>query len=212
MSPFCGPARRAGAAPGRPPSLAGGMAAGGGQKRGGGGRGWGIWGSPRRTGAEDVCGRGAAWAATGAPVKTSEFSATWAFRKRPHFTEETADRLKLRIRDSIERTHATLTVSWTVSLSPERLREHQAHLLSSSQLHRVYRPLQRALALPRREPLCSPPPAWMGPLSLPPQATVSPPPETAIPRIVVHSEPVSDCLPCWFFLFLLCPFHAFLHS
>ena len=146
------------------------MAAGGGQKRGGGGRGWGIWGSPRRTGAEDVCGRGAAWAATGAPVKTSEFSATWAFHKRPHFTEETADRLKLRIRDSIERTHAALTVSWTVSLSPERLREHQAHLLSSSQLHRVYRPLQRALALPRREPLCSPPPAWMGPLSLPPQA------------------------------------------
>lgn len=47
--------------------------------------------APRRTGAEDVWGRGRAWAAAGAPMKTPEFRAAWAFLKRPHFTEETAD-------------------------------------------------------------------------------------------------------------------------
>lgn len=44
-------------------------------------------GSPhhhRRTGSENVWGRGRAWAAAGAPMKTPEFCATWAFLKRPH--------------------------------------------------------------------------------------------------------------------------------
>ena len=55
-------------------------------------------------------GRGGAWAAAGAGVKTPEFPDAWAFRKHPHFTGETADQLGLRIRDPIERTRAAFAV------------------------------------------------------------------------------------------------------
>ena len=51
-----------------------------------------------------------------------------------------------------------------------------------------------------------PPRAWMGPPSLPPR------PLSHLPCVVVHSEPVSDYLLCWFFIFLLYSFHAFLYS